>query len=55
MALSSPVTGLGRLDIPAVTTTRRVNGAVAMFYPGSERKDRRTLRRQLLRGIYQYS
>ena len=34
MALGSPVTGLGRLDIPAVTTTRRVNGAVAMFYPG---------------------
>lgn len=34
MAVDSPAEPLGRFDIPTVTTTKQVNGAVAMFYPG---------------------
>ena len=34
MAAESTVGPLERWEIPTVTTTKQVNGAVAMFYPG---------------------
>lgn len=38
MALDSPMSSLGRMQIPIITTTRQINGAIAMFYPGVKEK-----------------
>lgn len=34
MALNSDITSLSPLEVPTVTTTAQINGAIAMFYPG---------------------
>ena len=34
MALNSDITSLSPLEVPTVTTTVQINGAIAMFYPG---------------------
>ena len=34
MALNSDITKIGPMKFPVVTTTRQINGAIAMFYPG---------------------
>lgn len=38
MSLDSDITEIGRMQVPVVTTTRQINGAIAMFYPGVKEK-----------------
>lgn len=38
MAWNSDINHLDKFQIPLVTTTRRMNGAIAMFYPGVKEK-----------------
>ena len=38
MSLDSDITEIGRMQVPVVTTTRQMNGAIAMFYPGVKEK-----------------
>ena len=38
MSLNSDIKKIGKMQVPTVTTTRQVNGAIAMFYPGVKEK-----------------
>lgn len=38
MALGSKIKSFGKLQTPTVTTTKQVNGAIAVFYPGVKEK-----------------
>lgn len=38
MALGSKMKSFGKLQSPAITTVKQVNGAIAMFYPGVKEK-----------------
>lgn len=38
MALGSKIKSFGKLQAPTITTTKQVNGAIAVFYPGVKEK-----------------
>lgn len=38
MALNSPIDHISKHQVPTITTTKKTNGAIAMFYPGVKEK-----------------
>ncbi|MEI3525753.1 MAG: hypothetical protein V8Q27_06175 [Eubacteriales bacterium] len=53
MSENSAIQKLDPERAPLLTTTRKLNGAIAIFYPGVKERLARFVRRELLCGLYQ--